>query len=1590
MLDVKKLLKKAIKRKVRITDALIVTFLITGSLTYAEVTVTNNETIQNSFSETGVVNATEQTVNDQGNGVSIPATVDYSYINNGTISGEGTLTGGDSTYSINPTNGVTNLTNANLNATLIGNGFIINRFFGANVTNNGNISGNISVSGGNSDINYANASSEVASVTSTNVSNNININGSGNGFINNGTNFTLNNNGVIEGNATLQGAKINNIDSTKVINPNTNNTINANVNSNQVGNGVLTQNNSTLNNSGFIKGNGSVIAGSYNSDIEALSYEIGATSPNSSFKFNQTSNINNSFNGMLGINSAISLNNNGFIQGNLSGKGIISNIKLQTKLNPIVSPSGIFLYAHQNTSDISFVNSGNGIFSNIKNFKNNGIISGISSFDGNNVTFNFLNNSEQLSLSSPGFNTNVGFSNALSVNSSSNGVYAQSIDNNTILNNRGEILGKTILTGGKSKFIIKSTLFIPDQTIGLANLTNTALALSNSANGIFSLKDSNINNDGIVSGKSNLTGTNTEMEYTTKSEISNDGILNSNVNSQQSSNAIYAATNLSLNNNGLSQGELSVTGGTAQRTVLISNNRSNPSTVTAQITTTDSGNGISGKISQNGYLNNNGLSQGNFIGNGGVSNLDIKAGAFTDRGSYFISNTMISSNNSGNGVSVGNNNINNNGIAQGNTILTGGKSEINLTELNIQIGNISSGSVIAVNKQINSSINNIASGNGILGNGLVKNTGVISGYTKSTAGTSTITTINEKPTGGKGSTTKMEDYINNSFSGNGIAFTQATTNINNNITTGVSITPAALTSDITNSGLIKGSHGAIAASSITGTVNNYGILAGRQIFSDGTELIENGNTTVTQKNLGSITVTNNNNLGLQVKLASEKINGNTTGNVALDNNGNPIIEKITIGAGGKVTVDGVEKTVVNGTSTGDLSTASGTSTDDLYVNSSKLTGNSNLIINGIGRVTGALTVDSNVSLSNSVINGYETALYVKADKAFNGTDITLNGGGLKSDIAVLEGDSGNNTVELLGNSVINGDTNLGAGDDTLTLANSVQVNGNLSGGDGADNLNLGTPTLTRSTGSLAIYNNISGFENIKTNGDVTLSETAKITGANSIDIQSGNLLLKVDPSATLDGKVIGHALYDNTGTLTSTGGNLVVGLNGLGENGVISMGGTTIAPETNDKYIKTNSLVLDGKLSADGKDITITVIDSIPIPPPVDPEDPNPPVPPPRPTLDPSLYNNLNAVYKSIVSAGEIGALANTTLLDNKTYDEALGGLLTILDQIYANNPYAYSLKSSRDSLKLFEDNLSYLTIKPKENEWIVQGKGFYSGVKNDSSESGKGYYGFDTSHRNYKTTTSFSGGLATAEYGLTNDSSVGFVLGGGHQNTDFKGSSKIKGNTLYLGAFAKKEMNQFRLMSGIGYQYGSLKGERSVSNLYNSFKTDDTYDVNSFNAFVEAKYDYALNNDWTLSPKAKLSWYYVSQDSVNEGYEPGNLSLKVDSAKANTGDLEIGLDLKNTLALNSGTLSNIFSIGVINTLGDKEKDLTGNILGAQRDGSDFNIQGVKLPTTSGKLSYNLEYEKTNGMIYTLGLGYEFAKDNNKNVTGTVGLGYKF
>lgn len=1015
-------------------------------------------------------------------------------------------------------------------------------------------------------------------------------------------------------------------------------------------------------------------------------------------------------------------------------------------------------------------------------------------------------------------------------------------------------------------------------------------------------------------------------------------------------------------------------------------------------------------------IKNSGIVSGSSTGNSKYSGNGILVELYNYTGETKLGTTV----NSGiiSGVSTGNSNESGNGIYVGASLAN---------PLTSTIGDIKNDGIISGVSTGNSS----DSGNGIISRfgssniGDIYNNGIISGisaqssvfsgrgiYSKAFSNSNSVAKIGNILNYGVifGNRNAIEadaqngsDYIGKIIN-KGLIVGGLGDN-NNSASAGYAILADNL-DDIQNDGIISGENVGIAGVRNINKILNNGIIKGKRLIST---------------SVSNIPLTNN---GI---LAGENLYINApyilSSGIIIRYNSNGNITDIVNGTGGEITLeDGNKKVVINSQRYDEngYETSNDSDAKDSYV-SANGTNYENNIINGAGINKGALVVQAGTSISESIVNGYNTAVYLEDNAQLTATNTIFNGGGLKNDIAIIKGSIGDNVASILGTSIINGAIDLGDGNDTLSIANTVQINGELDGGSGNDILNLGEASITKATQNLNILHDITGFENINTNGNITLFETTKVTGANNINLENGDLILRIDPTITSNGKVAGHALYGNNGMLTSNGGNLVIGLNGLGEGAIISMGGTTITPDTNDNWwkdtdhIKTNSLVLDGKLSADGKDINITVLESIPLAPsipipPIDPQPPiNPPVDPPaKPepplnppvdspvnpqppiTIDSLLYEKLNKIYQSIVSAEEIGKLANTTLLEDKTYTESLGGLLTILDQMYANNPYTYTVKSSRDSLKLFEDSISYLTIKPKKDEMIVQGKAIYTGVKSDSGAYGKNYYGFDTGHRNYKTTTNTVGGLATFEYGLSDKTSVGFVLGGNNQDINFKGSSKIKGNSLYLGAFTKTDINNFKFMGGVGYQYTSADADRKVSNRYDSFSTGDKYDINSLNAFMEAKYVYSAEQNWTVEPKVRLSYYYIEQDKVNEGYIPGQISMRTDKINSNTADVEVGVDFIKSSYLNNGKLKNILSLGVINTIGDKSKELNGYILGKEKDGKKFDIQGTELPKTSGKVSLNIEYEKTNGLIYTAGVSLEFAKDYNRNINATVGIGYKF
>lgn len=1001
-------------------------------------------------------------------------------------------------------------------------------------------------------------------------------------------------------------------------------------------------------------------------------------------------------------------------------------------------------------------------------------------------------------------------------------------------------------------------------------------------------------------------------------------------------------------------------------------------------------------------IKNSGIVSGTSTGNSKYSGNGILVELYNYTGETKLGTTV----NSGiiSGVSTGNSNESGNGIYVGASLAN---------PLTSTIGDIKNDGIISGVSTGNSS----DSGNGIISRfgssniGDIYNNGIISGisaqssvfsgrgiYSKAFSNSNSVAKIGNILNYGVifGNRNAIEadaqngsDYIGKIIN-KGLIVGGLGDN-NNSASAGYAILADNL-DDIQNDGIISGENVGIAGVRNINKILNNGIIKGKRLIST---------------SVSNIPLTNN---GI---LAGENLYINApyilSSGIIIRYNSNGNITDIVNGTGGEITLeDGNKKVVINSQRYDEngYETSNDSDAKDSYV-SANGTNYENNIINGAGINKGALVVQAGTSISESIVNGYNTAVYLEDNAQLTATNTIFNGGGLKNDIAIIKGSIGDNVVSILGTSIINGAIDLGDGNDTLSIANTVQINGELDGGSGNDILNLGEASITKATQNLNILHDITGFENINTNGNITLFETTKVTGANNINLENGDLILRVDPTITSNGKVTGHALYGNNGMLTSNGGNLVIGLNGLGEGAIISMGGTTITPDTNDNWwkdtdhIKTNSLVLDGKLSADGKDINITVLESIPLAPsiPIPPIDPQPPINPPvdspvnpQPpiTIDSLLYEKLNKIYQSIVSAEEIGKLANTTLLEDKTYTESLGGLLTILDQIYANNPYTYTVKSSRDSLKLFEDNISYLTIKPKKDEMIVQGKAIYTGVKSDSGAYGKNYYGFDTGHRNYKTITNTVGGLATFEYGLSDKTSVGFVLGGNNQDINFKGSSKIKGNSLYLGAFTKTDINNFKFMGGVGYQYTSADADRKVSNRYDSFSTGDKYDINSLNAFMEAKYVYSAEQNWTVEPKVRLSYYYIEQDKVNEGYIPGQISMRTDKINSNTADVEVGVNFIKSSYLNNGKLKNILSLGVINTIGDKSKELNGYILGKEKDGKKFDIQGTELPKTSGKVSLNIEYEKTNGLIYTAGVSLEFAKDYNRNINATIGIGYRF
>ena len=352
----------------------------------------------------------------------------------------------------------------------------------------------------------------------------------------------------------------------------------------------------------------------------------------------------------------------------------------------------------------------------------------------------------------------------------------------------------------------------------------------------------------------------------------------------------------------------------------------------------------------------------------------------------------------------------------------------------------------------------------------------------------------------------------------------------------------------------------------------------------------------------------------------------------------------------------------------------------------------------------------------------------------------------------------------------------------------------------------------------------------------------------------------------------------------------------------------------------------------------------------------------------PKDYGELNAIYRSIVTADKVKEF--------KVYNnDELKGFYRYLRDIYANSPYTTTIGNSLDNLAMLREK-ALVEIKPNLNKWAVMGGAVY----NDNETK----YKASTTEVDTKTT----GAYAKGEYGLKEDTTFGLILGGTNSKTDLS-TGKIKGSSAYLGAYAKKYVNNFKFTLGTAVDFAEDKVKRDAigyEGIIETSRSSAKQKSRAFDLYTELAYSKNLGNNFYIEPKFGLSYSRVRRGAVTEN--DGIVNLHVNSKTFNETKARVGLDLKKII-VSGNTIHNF----IINTAyerilnGAKATTIKANVVG----GSEFDI--LVPEREKGRTTTGIEYKLENkfGLLFNLKVDYGFRHGSNKKSTRfSTGLGYKF
>ncbi|MBM6691259.1 autotransporter domain-containing protein [Fusobacterium mortiferum] len=587
----------------------------------------------------------------------------------------------------------------------------------------------------------------------------------------------------------------------------------------------------------------------------------------------------------------------------------------------------------------------------------------------------------------------------------------------------------------------------------------------------------------------------------------------------------------------------------------------------------------------------------------------------------------------------------------------------------------------------------------------------------------------------------------------------------------------------------------------------------------------------------------------------------------------------------------------------------------------------------------SLDIDSSID-NNITVNDGATVGTIDLSSSGNSL-VTLNSGKITN----VKFGSGNDMLTYNGGNISKID--FGAGDNVLNVRADLDLSNTkisvAEGGTVRNTLNVGKISVRSTTVKdyLTLSGDFSAFSNINIEGATKLESSSKLAEGTNINLGSNTLIAGIN-------------IENGTAKTVLSGANLEAGENSkliidtmkADSNTTISLDGITGIE--NVSKVDTNTIAHIIKENADG-------------------------------TYSVEANKNLISGEGNDLVNGIISSDNGEGLFGDITDKEAQAQLLTDVtkDMMYSS-PYAYSSIVSRKTAEMINNAVMNFDLKADKNQWLAYGsllgsgkeiQDYYSGVNNTTSNINTDIYG----------------AYVQAEYGYTDNTALGFVVGANKSDSDIAKSS-LDGKGMYLGGYVKHNYSDnLQIIGGLAYQYNSYESDRVAGNSNKTLTYSEKYNDDTITGFVGGKYEYKLSETLTLQPNAKLNITHIMQDGVTESNKEA--SLKANSKNFTNIGTEIGADLVKTINVQNGkvNLKVGTSLTYLITGADKET-MRANLIS---DNTKFDIKTPEQDKTNVKFKVGAQYEKESGVLYNVEGSYITSSKEKEWVVG-AGIGYRF